>query len=87
MQVRSFGSLGLTFTILISTAGAARAADPLQVKICPSRNKAETIVQSQAKLMPDGCRTVTVTRVQSPAGPICSIDFGQDSEGILGKVT
>jgi len=86
MASRYLGPLGLAVTFLFHGAGSALAADPLQVRICPSRDKVENILQSDGKLMPDGCRTVTVTRVQSPAGSICSIDFGQDSQGILGTV-
>ena len=45
------------------------------------------MIGSEGKFSPDGCRLVTVTRVQSPEGPICVIDFGTQGNSIVGAIT
>lgn len=69
------------------TAPPARAEQSGQIKACPSRDKAEQIVQSRGSLTPDGCRVFTVTRVDSPAGAMCMLQFAQDQSGIVGQIT
>lgn len=64
----------------------ALAADPTQIQICPSREKIEQIIQSDGHLTPDGCRMARITRVNSPAGPICQLDLGQGGQGIVGSL-
>ena len=61
-------------------------AEQFRMNLCPSQQKTEQILQSDGKLRPDDCRTVTVTRVESPAGAVCVLDFGSDGEGILGSI-
>lgn len=70
----------------VTLPGAARAAEPVQFKVCPSQEKVEQILQSNGSFVPDDCRTVTVTRVESPAGPICVLDSGKDNPGVLGTI-
>ncbi len=77
-------------TALLLIAGLAPAAvpaasGPKQFPVCPSQAKAEQIVQSQGKFMPEGCRTATVTEIDSSAGPICVLDLSQQ-QGIVGKI-
>lgn len=86
MQVRYFAvPVALWLATLISSS-AASAADPVQIRVCPSQAKIEQSIQSQGKLLPDDCRTLTVTRVDSPAGPLCVLDLSGDNAGILGTL-
>ena len=71
----------------VSLFGLAKAAEPLHIEVCPSRDKAEQARQSNGSLSPDGCRTVTVTRVDSPAGPMCAMKFGESKSGVIGQIT
>lgn len=70
--------------------GAAQAQTPgqsFQLRVCPSQDKAEQLAQTRGNVMPDGCRDVAVTSYASLVGPMCLIDFGQDSSGIVGALT
>lgn len=71
---------------ILGPSGSARAAEPLRIEACPSRDKAEQVKQSNGSLSPDGCRTVTVTSVDSPAGPMCVMKFGGSKSGIVGQI-
>ncbi len=80
-------SMLLAACLAIGSHRAAVAAKPLQIQACPSRDKAEQLVQSNGNLSPDGCRTVTVTSVDSPAGAMCVVKFGDAKSGIVGQIT
>lgn len=63
-------------------------AQPTQISVCPSQEKAQQVAQGRGQAVPEGCRTVTVTRVDSLAEPICGVDFTQANQGgLLGAVT
>src|SRR3954447_7838543 len=83
MLVQRLGWLGLAATLLIALPGITLAADPLQIRICPTLDKTEQILQSHGNLMPDGCQIATVTRVNSSAGSICQVDLSQNDQGAL----
>lgn len=85
MYKLQFGVAGVALAVVVAS-GVAQAKSTTGVRICPSRDKAEQIVQSQGNLVPDDCRMVTVTRVDSPAGPICQIDLGQNGQGVLSSL-
>jgi hypothetical protein len=57
-----------------------------QLPLCPSEDKAAQILQSRGAYLPEGCRKATITRFDSPSGPICLLDFGQDGGGIFGEL-
>jgi hypothetical protein len=57
-----------------------------QLPLCPSEDKAAQIVQSRGGYMPEDCRMATITRFDTPSGPICLLDFGQDRGGIFGEL-
>ncbi|MDJ0387780.1 hypothetical protein QMO56_06615 [Roseomonas sp. E05] len=67
--------------------GEAGAAEPLSIAACPTREKMEQAIQSNGNLSPEGCRAVTVTEVDSPAGPLCVLEFAQQNGGIVGAIT
>jgi hypothetical protein len=54
---------------------------------CESQQEIEQVLQSDGDLMPDGCRFLTVTRVDSGAGELCVLDFEDPDPGIVGELT
>jgi hypothetical protein len=67
--------------------GMARAQSQVErLPLCPSEDKAAQIVQSRGGYMPEDCRVATITRFDTPSGPICLLDFGQDRGGIFGEL-
>ncbi|MXP64675.1 hypothetical protein E0493_15085 [Roseomonas sp. M0104] len=85
--VAAAAALGAAMGAALLCLGEASAAEPLRIAACPSREKMEQTLQSGGRLSPDGCRTVTVTEVGSPAGPLCVLEFAQQSGGIVGAIT
>ena len=63
------------------------ALGQMSVPACPSQQEIEQVLQSQGRLMPDGCRTITITTVRTPAGELCVLDLGEEDPGIVGAIT
>jgi hypothetical protein len=77
-------------SVVVPLALAVSAASPALAQVsfpaCESQQEMEQIIQSQGELMPDGCRTITITRVDSPAGQLCVIDIAEDDPSVLGGI-
>jgi hypothetical protein len=77
--------------LVIPVALAASASSPafaqLSFPACESQQEIEQVIQSQGELMPEGCRTVTITAVDTPAGELCVLVFEQEDPGVVGAIT
>jgi hypothetical protein len=77
-------------TVVIPLALTVSATAPALAQVsfpaCESQQEIEQIIQSQGELMPDGCRTITIIPVDSPAGQLCVIDIGEDDPGVIGEI-
>jgi hypothetical protein len=79
--------------VMISAACLAALAVPgapqaqtREVPVCASRADAEPMLQAErSATLPEGCRTATVRRLDTPAGPLCAIAFG-NGDGIVGAL-
>jgi hypothetical protein len=62
---------------LVAFAGAASAqtATPQSFPVCESQQELEQVLASDGQFMPDGCRTWSVTSLESEYGPLCVVDF------------
>jgi len=75
------GALTALFSAsMVATTSLALAQEPVQV--CETQQQLEQVYDSDGQSTPDGCRTVTVTRVTSDHGPLCMVDLNGD-EGLL----
>ncbi len=43
----------------------------------------EQVIQSDGDLMPDGCRTLTITSMDADAGELCVLNFEAADPGLL----
>lgn len=60
----------------LALAGGARAQTH-EVTVCSSRGDAELMLEAgRPSSLPEGCRTATVRRIETPAGQLCAIDIG-----------
>jgi len=74
----------LTFTV----AASAQTATPQSFPVCESQQELEQVLASDGQFMPDGCRTLSVTSLQSEYGPLCVIDFEAAADpGLLDRLT
>ena len=80
----------ILFLLIACTIGCVpsnASAATIELKTCTTRDKAEQVVQSRGAVVPDDCRTVTVTSITSPAGEMCKVQFADQPSGIVGSVT
>lgn len=70
---------------LLGIVGMAPAwAQSQQLSVCKSRDGAQLLMQGNAGgALPDGCRQVTIRRLETPAGAVCALDFGQQDGGVV----
>ena len=73
--------------LALAVGVAAPAPAQESFTACETQQDLEQVIQSQGELMPEGCRTVTITSVDSPAGELCVIDIGEQDPGIVGAIT
>jgi hypothetical protein len=69
---------------------APSGAQSSQVPVCPSLALAQQAARAQQAApgapLPAGCRMVGVRRVDTPAGPVCAVDFSEDGQGLFADV-
>jgi hypothetical protein len=74
---------------LVAFAGAASAqtATPQSFPACESQQELEQVLASDGQFMPDGCRQLSVTSLESDYGPLCVIDFEAAADpGLLDRL-
>lgn len=71
---------------LLTGASAALMAQSLRVPVCPSLPLAQQAQQTPGMSLPDGCRLVSVRRVDTPTGSVCAVDFSEDGQGLFADV-
>lgn len=84
MMLRNF-IVAAAFLAVLGTAPAW--AQSQQVPVCSSRDGAQILLQGNAgAALPDGCRRAMIRRLDTPAGAVCVLEFGQQDNGIIGAV-
>jgi hypothetical protein len=74
--------------VAFTGAASAQTAPPQSFPVCESQQELEQVLASDGQFMPDGCRTLSVTSLQSEYGPICVIDFEAAADpGLLDRLT
>ena len=50
---------------------------------CQSQQSLEQVVSSDGKLMPDDCRMLKITPVETERGRLCVVDLSSSQDGVL----
>lgn len=50
---------------------------------CQSQRSLEQVISSDSKLMPDDCRVLKVTPVDTDRGRLCVVDLSSSQDGVL----
>jgi hypothetical protein len=76
-----------TGVLLVASAATVQAQDVSAVPACPSQQELEQTLGSGGRFVPDGCRQLSITSVQTGKGDVCVLDFrsGKDP-GILDRL-
>ncbi len=70
----------LGIVVLLGVASPAVGQTDRSFPACPSQQTLEQVVGSQGRFVPDDCRKLTITPVQSGANQLCVLDFARDSD-------
>ena len=74
--------------VIAAAAGAASlawmsTASAESLPTCQSQSSLEQVIESNGKLQPDDCSTLTVTKIDTDNGELCVIDFAGAGDGVL----
>ena len=76
-----------TGTLLILGAGLAEAQTDRTFPACPSQQELEQTLGSGGRFIPESCRRLSITTVQTGKGDVCVLDFGSGKDpGILDRL-
>ncbi|NYZ10930.1 hypothetical protein HL658_00085 [Azospirillum sp. RWY-5-1] len=83
MTIPRIAILGL-LAATVTAAGPAMAQT--QIPVCGTQEQLEQLIRDQGRIIPDGCRKVSITAVESQSGPLCAIDTAASDPGIIGSL-
>ena len=87
MRARDAATVAAILCGTLAPLAAAHAQDQGQVPVCPSPEKAQQVARAGASAaLPEGCRLVHVRRLDTPAGPVCGVDFTAAGRGATGAI-
>ncbi len=74
--------------IALMLLGPALVAATAQeaVVACQSQQELEQVIASDGQILPDGCRNVSITPLDSDGERLCLMDFAEDGEGIVSQL-
>ncbi|ESR22510.1 hypothetical protein [Lutibaculum baratangense] len=72
-----------TAALLLVAIGTGHASAQEAFPACQSQQELEQVIGSDGQFMPDGCRNLTITAVETDGARLCVIDFATAGEGVL----
>ena len=87
LRISACGALMVAGLGLAQAQTVAPAQSPAAFAACPSQQELEQVLGSKGRFVPDSCRQLSITPVQSPQGTACVLNFdaGKDP-GILDRL-
>lgn len=70
--------------LLCLAAPAANAREAIVA--CQSQQELEQLISSDGRILPDGCRNISITPLDSGGEQLCLIDFSAGDEGIVSQL-
>lgn len=77
-------SMMIALMVLGSTTTAATAQEA--VIACQSQQELEQVIASDGRILPDGCRNVSITPLDNGGERLCLMDFAGDDDGIVSQL-
>jgi hypothetical protein len=71
---------------LPAAAQDAAGAGPEPLIACQSQQALQQVIGSQGSIMPDGCRNVSISVLQSNGERLCLVDLSEGGEGVLDQL-
>src|SRR3712207_6117151 len=90
-SMRACHAVAILGAVLVGTPAPSGAqptsgAQSTRVPVCPSLALAQQVQQTPGAPLPGGCRMVGVRRVDTPTGPVCAVDFGEEGQGLFADI-
>ena len=76
-------ALGLGFA---SAQTPAFAQDQDVLSICATQQELEQVIASDGSIFPDGCRTATVSSLESDGEALCLLDLSSSGDGVFDQL-
>lgn len=75
-----------TVLCAFTVTAAVEAQAQTQIPVCGTQEQLEQLIRDQGRIMPEGCRKVTITTVESPVGRLCAVETASSDPGIIGSI-
>lgn len=80
------GALALAAAVGATAPAHAQIVAGNQVFACTSQQELEQTIQSDGSIVPDGCRSLSVSSLRSDGEELCLLDFDAGEEDLLGQL-
>lgn len=80
------GALALAAAAGVAAPAHGQAATDGQVFACTSQQELEQTMQSDGSIVPDGCRSVSVSSLSADGRDLCLLNFAAGEEDLLGQL-
>jgi hypothetical protein len=80
--------LRFSIAMLVAATGTATALPATAqetITICETQQELEQVIGSDGSIMPDACRTMTISTLTADGVQLCYMDFSSDG-GVLGAL-
>ena len=74
----------LTSILLVLAMSGATAQEPTIA--CQTQQELEQVIASGGQIMPDGCRSMSITPLETDEAHLCMLDFTAGDEGIVSQL-
>ena len=71
---------------LLGSQAPAIAQQQAVFSACESQQELEQVIASAGSILPDGCRTATVSSLQSNGEELCLLDLSSSGDGVLNQI-
>jgi len=70
----------IALAFIVAVASPAVAQTDRSFPACPTQQQVEQAIGSKEQFVPDECRKLTVTRIQSGSTDVCVLDFEKSGD-------
>lgn len=70
----------------LGSQAPANAQEQAVFSVCESQQELEQVISSEGTILPDGCRTLTVSSLQSNGEELCLLDLSSSDNGVLDQI-
>jgi hypothetical protein len=81
-KTQLIAAAALTFAAALPQS-AALAQEQEQLTVCTTQQDLEQVLASDGSIVPDNCRTLAISSLESDGRELCLLSFGEAEGGVL----